>query len=452
MLLKNEKVKPGGFLYPRINTNGKREPFNEEIVMKRIVGILGCLVLLWIGSPQPFVGAAEMSEEELLNEIHMLRDRIQRLEQILEERLQPVQEEMGSEAFTPTRMQDARIVRKLEHVSREQEEMKSILDRLADRVSLSGLVELEASYERLKHRGDGDTEEDSRFTLATAQLDVDARIHEYVNAHLLFLYEEGETDPIDVDEATITLGATEMFPFYLLAGRFYPHIGDFTTWFVSDPLTLELGEMRHTAVSAGWLGSWIHAAVGVFNGDVSDRDDDHINSYWIDVQVFNPEGALGPFQFNLGAGYTNNFGDTDTLREEVPDQRLEDLVAGFSLYGTVAYGPLSLTAEYLGALDRFNTGELAFAVVDGEFVSARPRAWNVELAYTFLDSFLIAAKYEGTKDLFHLLPRTQFGGVFGWEFLPGVTWSVEYLRGEFASNDEELDTRDLVTTQLAVTF
>ena len=336
-------------------------------------------------------------------------------------------------------------------MGRRQENMRSILDELAERVSINGVVEVEAGYEKLTKKNAKD-EESSDITLATAQIELDAAVHKYVNAHMILLWEEDDTESVDLDEATITLGATPDFPWFLLAGRFYPPFSPFETFFVSDPLTLEIGEIQESAAAVGYSGDWLYASFGGFNGDVSTEENDHINNLFFNIDVFNPEGSSGDLSFNAGVGFLFNMADTDTLQDEVAVDTLEDSIPGLAGHFTLSYASFGLNLEYVTALSDFEPGELGFAVLDGEDREAKPAAWNVELGYGFLNRFQIAAKYEGSKDLFGLYPESNFGAVFGWELFAGTTLSFEYLHGEFDDNDDGLDSRDLFTTQLAVEF
>jgi hypothetical protein len=391
---------------------------------------------------------AQMSDEEILEELRRLKERVKHLEDLLQGRAAERKEPMDQE-FLRIRSENERVVRELQTMEKGQQEMRGLLEGLSERVTISGLLEVEGAYTRKSFK-ERDDEDSSDIVLATAQIELDARIREWVKAHMILLWEEDETEPLDVDEGTITLGATDSFPFYLLAGKFYPHFSEYNTYMISDPLTLELAELRESAVSVGYVSPWFDAGVGTFNSDVSNVEGDTINGFWAEAALHCPEGF--PFPFTLGAGYLNNIADSNNLREEVAVDKLEDLVGALSVYGIVQFGPVALSAEYVTALDDFRAGELGFAVLDGVEREAKPAAWNIEAAYGFLEKFQIAARYAGTQDLYAWFPQAQYGATLGWEFTPGTTFSIEYLHGEFDDNDEGLDAQDVVTTQLAVVF
>ena len=117
-------------------------------------------------------------------------------------------------------MSNYELDQEIKALQEQLKEREGILDKidklkiLSDRVSLSGLIEVEANV------GDnfkGDDESD--VALATVELGIDAQINEWVSGHILLLWEEDDTEPIDVDEGTITIGNTEKSPVYLTAGK-----------------------------------------------------------------------------------------------------------------------------------------------------------------------------------------------------------------------------------------
>ncbi|MBI4776546.1 MAG: LbtU family siderophore porin [Deltaproteobacteria bacterium] len=398
--------------------------------------------------------AGEMTNDELMRELKAVKNRVQQLERMLKERGTGDPQEGPARdipEFERIRSENERIGKELETVGKEQRDMRSMLEQVMDRVTINGIVEVEASYEKPGKKS-GKNEESSDITLATAQIEFDARVHELVNAHLILLWEEDDTGPVDIDEGTITLGATPEMPWFLLAGKFYPPFSTFDTFFISDPLTLEIGEIRESAASVGYSGDWLFASFGGFNGDVSSEENDHINNLIVNVDFFNPEGTWSGFRLNTGVGFLFNMADTDTLQEETAVDTLKDAIPGVAAHATLGYGDFQLIAEYVTALSDFEAGELGFAVLDGEAREARPSAWNLELGYGFLEKFQLAARYEGSHRLYGLRPKFNVGGVFGWELYSGVTLSLEYLHGEFDENDEGLDSRDAFTTQLALEF
>lgn len=116
---------------------------------------------------------------------------------------------------------------------------------LNERLTISGLIEVEGTAGKVKNN-DGSSDDASDLTLATAQLGFEGRVNEQVGGNIILLYEEG--GELEIDEAAIRL---EQGRGSLRAGRLYLPFGAFNSHFISDPLTLELGETRQTALVLG---------------------------------------------------------------------------------------------------------------------------------------------------------------------------------------------------------
>jgi hypothetical protein len=315
-----------------------------------------------------------------------------------------------------------------------------------DRVSLSGLVEVEAGYVDVDSDDPEADGNESDLTLATVELGIDVDFVKHVSGHVLLLWEEDETEPLDVDEATIRLDGEEVIPLYLEAGKLYLPFGIFESHFISDPLTLELGETRETAAVIGYDNGPFNLSFGVFNGDIDEEDDDdHIDSFVASAVYALPEDSVAGLELTAGVSWISNLADSDVLTDEIDGDSISDKVDGLGAFVIATWRDrLTLIAEYLGALDAFEAGELAFD--GGE--KLEPKTWNIELGYAVSEKLNIAAKYEGGDDLGDLLPDRQYGAVASYELFKYTTFSLEYLHGEFENDDEQ----DMVTAQLAFEF
>lgn len=201
-------------------------------------------------------------------------------------------------------------------------------DKWYDRIQISGLIEVEAGYEKIDFDDPAvKDEKTSDVDLATVELAVDAKIIDHVDGHVLFKYEE---DDVFVDEGFITLTGTETFPAYLIAGRQYIPFGNFDSFFVTDPTTLVLGETNEGAIVAGYRfgGEMIDISLGAFNGSAQQTgDDDMIDSFVASAAVNPMEGLM------FGASYTSNLAGSDSFNEAVVDpDNLDSLVGGWSAF------------------------------------------------------------------------------------------------------------------------
>jgi hypothetical protein len=316
-----------------------------------------------------------------------------------------------------------------------------LLASIGERLWVSGLLEVEASYERLKF-GDEGHESTSDLVVAAAQLGFGARITEHVDGAIAFLFEEGETDPPEVDEAIIGYARDGWFARF---GRQYVPFGEFSSHFVSDPLTLELGETRETAALVGYAHEPFSIAAFLFNGDAErvnaagEAEESHLKDWGVGVKLMPVEWL------ELGGSFLSDLADTDA--ELAAEYRRR--VPGWSAYAAASLGPVAVSGEVLGAVRAFSSEDLD---EDGDGSGDRPLAWNVEAAWEALESVELAGRVEGSRE-FAGQPELQYGLCASWGPWEHVSLSLEYLRGRFDRDfGEGLKSRDRVTAQLAVEF
>jgi hypothetical protein len=415
--------------------------------MKKL--IKGMLCLLVCGALFSFpVFAEEMSNYQLMEELKALKNKTRMLEDQLNRQEKMSKQEISKEVPTGLEAQGLpERVRRIEEKMAQRQE--GVLEKWADKITLSGLIEAEAYYEDYDYDNPAEDDGDSSdITLATVELGVDVDITKHVKGHVLFLWEEDDTEPVDVDEGFITLDGADMVPLYLNVGKLYVPFGNFESHFISDPLTLELGETRESALTVGYVNEWMEVSVSAFNGDIDETgEDNHIESYVANASFSVPEEVISNFGIRAGVSYISNIADSDSLQDEIiPPAGIKDYVGGFNAFLSLSFmDKFFIECEYLGALDEFEPGELSF---DGgkEF---QPETWNFEFAYAATDRLEIAVKYEGGDDLgANFLPEDQYGASVTYGLFENTSLALEYLHGEFENDDE----RDLFTTQLAIEF
>jgi hypothetical protein len=235
-------------------------------------------------------------------------------------------------------------------------------------------------------------------------------------------------------------------PLYLDAGRMYVPFGYFESHFISDPLTLEIGETQETAVKVGFANEMFDISVAAFNGDIDEEgDDDHITS-WTAGAVFTlPNEQFPDWGLMLGASYISNIADSDGLSDALGEEFGVDNIAD-DAPGAHAFLSLSfmervfLEAEYVAALDDIEP--------TGTTEEFEPKAWNVELAFVPVEDWEVGLRYGGTDETLNLLPEDQIGGVVSYQLFENTTLALEYMHSAFENDDET----DAVTTQLAIEF
>jgi hypothetical protein len=422
---------------------------------KGLIGISLTFLIVLLTFPGICI-SEEMSNHELMQELKALKEQIKILEEKLDnqgkEEIQKQPAQQGDKFHGGGEGQlglPERIRRIEEKIEQKQE---GVLGKWADKITLSGVIEAEAGYEDYDYDDPGGEDYDSSdITLATVELGVDVDIVKHVKGHVLFLWEEDDTEEVVVDEGFITLDGEDVVPLYLNVGKLYVPFGNFESHFISDPLTLELGETRESALTVGYVNEWMDLSVSTFNGDIDEiGEDNHIESYVAGASFSVPKEAISNFGIRAGISYISNIADTDGLGDTITEDAegnkyVEDYVEGLSVFLSISFmDKLFLECEYLGALDEFEAGELSF---DGGN-KFQPKTWNFELAYAATDRLEVAVKYEGGDDLGDFLPEDQYGAALTYGLFENTSLAFEYLHGEFENDDE----RDLVTTQLAVEF
>ena len=314
-------------------------------------------------------------------------------------------------------------------------------------IEIGGVVEVEAGWND-PYTGDSTSD----VVVATVEVGIAAQINDWVASEIVFLYEEDDTD-LEVDVATITIADPDG-PWFVTSGQQYLPFGTYETNMISDPLTLEIGETRESAVLVGIENDGFTAAVYVFNGDNKKDGDDRIDNFGA-VAGFAQEGENGGFAVNIG--YINDIGDSDALQDAIADNLssndVDDHVAGWSIDGLFSSGPFVVIGEYTAALDDFRVNELPF---DGK--GAEPSAFNLEAGYSFMvggKDATVAIAYQGTDEAWVLdLPEKRVLAAVSVEVMKNTTVSLEW------AHDEDYDESDggsgesanTATAQLAVEF
>lgn len=408
--------------------------------MKFFIGAaLGCSLLLGFSQAQ----AINPETEALLK---LLEEKKVITQKDAESFRQTIKEDMAAEEEAESsRVKIEKEIRGNEVGAHEE----SLLGKINERVTLSGVVEMEAASAE-----DFDGNDTNDITLATVELGLDAEITEWMNAHLLLLWEEDDTEPMDLDEGTVTLGNLEKFPLYLTAGKMYVPVGAFESNMISDPLTLKLGENSESAAQIGFEASGFYGSFYAFNSDINEiGDDDEIKSFGADAGYGLENGNMS---LDLGVGWINNIASADNLGGYFDDfdiSDVQDYAAGLTAHLTLGYGPFLVIGEYLGALDAFQVDELAF---NGR--GAEPSAWNFEVAYTREikgKETTFAVGLQKTNEALALeLPEERILASIGVGIWKNTSLALEYLHDEDYSVADGGTGNDAnaATAQLAVEF
>ena len=325
-----------------------------------------------------------------------------------------------------------------EEVARQVKEKKSG-PSINDFVSLSGYIE--GDYILGK---DFQGDHSSEFVLDMVGLVFDVTVTDWATGKIVVEYDgtEGNED-LFVDEAHVTLGKTEDFPFFLTGGKIYAPFGNFATNMIQDPLTLSLGEINGPGVIAGVEKNGFTASLFSYNGmnegdDPADEDNDTINGFGASLAYSYEQEDRG---FNAGLSWVNNIADAGTTTDYLEDNGIysvSDQVPGLALHLGGTYKAFSLITEYVTALDSFDVSEVAYGAPDA--VGAEPSAWNSELAYTtsILDKETVfAVGYQKSWEAVALeLPEDRYIASAAMVIFDGTTLALEYFHDEDYSESD----------------
>ena len=339
-------------------------------------------------------------------------------------------------------------------------------------VTLSGLLQVEA---RVNDAYDG--KDSSGFVVDELDIGIEAKVHKFAKANITLLYEEGIT-PLDVDEAFLTLGNSEVSPFVMTVGQQYVPFGNFESHMVSDSLTLKIGETRETALTISMVSGGFYGSIFAFNGSTQEGNrvtgeigEDKIDHYGLNLGLANETEALS---YDVGLSYINDIGDSDGVTG-VLDTRANALVAGETASNLLDYqhvnaigthvllnmGQFSFIGEYIGALGSFNVQHISF-----NNQGAVLQAWNAELGYNFNMSGKegsFAVGYQGTREALALgIPRNRYLVGLSMGIYDNTTVSFEYAHEQDYNTDESSNSannlngtgseQDRVTLQLGIEF
>jgi hypothetical protein len=399
--------------------------------------------------------ARAMSDQEILQELKGLKDRIEKLEkevQTKDEQIKILRQQSVTRAEVPEMVE-------------EMTEEGGLLEEFKDRVRFGGLLEFGGAFQSVDNV-DGTDFTESDLALTTMMFTAEAEVNNWVNVAVNLLFEDPtfssfeEEGIFTVDYAAATIGNQNVFPVYGTMGRIYVPFGALLTHFPDDPLvdtplTLGLGETNQKAVMMGVDYAGFSFDAYVYRGEFSRVGrNDNIANYGFDAnyELATERG----FELLVGASYINNIADsaglTVFLQEEVGTDTLASWVAGFDAYLHLGYANFFFDAEYMTALDEFAPTEIATVTGEG----AQPSVWNLEFGYNWDwgKNLEIALKYEGSDESEALgFPERRYGIGFNQTVFEGVVASLAYFRDSYHEGDVDgRDKRDIVFGQLAVEF
>jgi len=380
----------------------------------------------------PSVPCQGMSNDEIMEELKRLKERINKLEQELEKKDKEIEE-----LKTETEKQK-------EIVSTKAEEE----EKWSDHVTLSGTIELDYSYASHSDIGDNTINHStSDLDIGTAELGVEIAFHEYVTGNVTILGENLDGDDnIFWDEATITL-QKEGFPLYFVGGRRAQPFGVFESHLINDPITQDLYETCETGATLGFtpgiLG--LDFSATVYRGEELMT---HMleEAYGLNRTYLDETGALPGWRAAGMSGVYNMEDDVTSYIYNVTMEPAEGLTIGVFFSSELGDHARNNTA---GGMFNYQIGRFT---LDGEYIEATQRerdpgnnreyeefAWFLAVAYQAMDPLEIALRYEAFNDDIpgeqngHLEKRYSLGATYTFFEKDNFTTSLmaEFRRSNF---------------------
>ena len=301
----------------------------------------------------------------------------------------------------------------------EPVEEDSLATMINKHVSLSGVIELEASWGE-----DFEGVSESTVELATAEVWLEAQMSSWAQG-ILGLEWDGDDDKITVAEAFITVGDSEKSPLSFTGGRLAVPFGSYETNMISDPLTLDIGETVEDALVVGFEQAGFSGSVYVFNGETNEGGgNESIEHYGLSLGYSVERDDLG---LEIGVGYISSLLDSDGLTDAMADGMETDYVGGLAAHVVAGFGDVVLIGEYVAGLD----DAVEVSAADEVTNHSKPAAWNLEAAYTFgASEVTAAAAMQGTKNLGGILPELRLVATVGFGLDEGLSLAFQYAHDE----------------------
>jgi len=271
-------------------------------------------------------------------------------------------------------------------------------------VKVSGLLETEVMLSNSKTAADSKKSSDT--VLATVELHFDAKLSDMVSGHVMLLHEEDET-PFGLDEATITIGKEAGLSFTM--GQMYLPFGVFDTNMVSDPMTLEMGEIRESAMMLTYSAGEYSSSVYLFNGNVHKGDTTKLEHKGISLKY--EHDAI-----NVGFDYLSSMVESEALQALMVDPNvtpeaylpIDKYIAGTAFHAIYRGDTFSIIVERVAAMDKFaaSDGETAPNANDGALANKKPVTTNVEFGYD-INGNTIGLALQGSKDAEGIFPKKK---------------------------------------------
>ncbi len=290
--------------------------------------------------------------------------------------------------------------------------------------------------------------------LSTVELDVLAEASPWAYGFMSINFENnplrnpatiGSGNPINnsrlfLKRGFLTIGNLDKSPVYFSMGQEYVPFGDYSSYMLSNPVTISEGRINNRAAVLGYYKGGLYLSTYALNGAVNTEegfDANHVYEWGVNGG-YKYASDSGFFKTNIGSGYTTNIAEAQGYQltglssqffqgfGAHPDTEIITYpVGGFDVHAAVTFGPVSLVSEYITATRNFDEEDLTF-----NEHGAKPSALHTELDYTFelLDqAFALWLAYDHTWQSLALnLPKDSYIAGLSTSIWKNTIEAIEY--------------------------
>ncbi len=280
-------------------------------------------------------------------------------------------------------------------------------------------IEPDALIEVIGSSAEADGIRENDILLDKVEISLEGELDDNVSFNVVGLYEDGEDITVDSAEIAYSLPVTEESSLRFSGGLIYMPFGSYESFFITDPLTLELGEISDGAFGVAYETKYATLSGFVFDGNLDDVDEDDCEElHYVAALDLTPADWL-TFRASFISGFLHA-GFADAINEAIAEEINYDDAAGINFAIMATLADFTLLGEYVGAIDDITIADTA----------ARPDTWTVELGYNINDDFLVAARYEESSKIVGM-PKKSYGIVASHAIGDYLSVSLEYLRDEY---------------------
>jgi hypothetical protein len=282
------------------------------------------------------------------------------------------------------------------------------------------------------------------LTLGSSELDVAAALNHNVEAYIAIAYDESppaigpriNNSAFNLNMGFVNIGDLDRSPLYFTAGQLYVPFGRYSSSMISAPLTLNLARTKTRPFILGYKSQ---GDTGPFAATYVYRSDTTLGKSGVGGvnlgYIFQHLNITG----EVGASYISSIDDAAGMQSTgsivgttfggfgsfTNGSEFVHKIPAVGVHGNIGFDRYNLTAEWVGATQRFYPRDLSF---NGR--GASPQAVQTEFGATFRAfnrPSSIGIGYQWSKDALALnLPQQRFIGVFNISIWKDTVESLEY--------------------------